>query len=113
LAVPKPSKEEGGQTDVQVCLDACVLNNVIVNKPDSHMPTLREVIDNLGAFNYISIIDTANCYHQFPLKKEDREKTAFMWQGKQHMFNVVPFGLKTMTGHLQRIMEKTFKEDGL
>jgi hypothetical protein len=47
------------------------------------------------------------------LKKEDREKTAFMWQGKQHMFNVVPFGLKTMTGHLQRIMEKTFKEDGL
>ncbi len=40
------------------------------------------------------------------------EKTSFTWNGKQWMFTGVPFGLKIMTGHMQRIMEKLLGKHG-
>jgi len=113
LAAPKPPKEEGGEMDVRVCLDARALNNIITDVPDSHMPSLREVIDHLGEFKYISVLDLANSFHQFKLRKQDQVKTAFTWGGKQYMFQVVPFGLKIMTGHMQRVMEKLLKSENV
>ena len=52
-------------------------------------------------------MDLADSYHQFGIRKEDQEKTAFTW-GKfgQLMFTGVPFGLKMMTGHMQALMEQ-------
>ena len=75
--------------------------------PDSSLPTLREVQDALGRFKYITVLDLADSYHQFGIKKEDQVKTAFTW-GKhgQLMFKGVPFGLKIMTGHMQKHMER-------
>ena len=35
----------------------------------------------------------------------NQPKTTFTCDGKRSMFCVVPFGLKSMTGHMQRIME--------
>jgi hypothetical protein len=88
-------------------LDARKLNERILKFPDSNLPTLREVQDNLGEFEWISVIDLENSYHQWALKEEDQQKTAFTW-GKfgQLMFKGVPFGLKIMTGHVQRQMEQ-------
>jgi hypothetical protein len=113
LAVPKQPKVEGAPMNVRVCLDARGLNDVILDMPDSQMPSLREVVDSLGRFEYITVLDAANCYHQFRLRKEDQPKTAFTWNGRQYMFQVVPFGLKIMTGHLQRIMENLLECEGV
>jgi hypothetical protein len=74
------------------------------------MPVVRDVMNQLGKFEWISVIDLADSYHQFRLKKEDQPKTAFTLDGKQYMFTVVPFGLKIMTGHMQRIMEQLLEE---
>jgi len=106
LAAKKPSKEPGVPDDIRLCLDARYLNERIVEVPDSLLPLLREVIDKLGQFEWITVIDLADSYHQFKLRPEDCIKTAFTLDGKQYMFVVVPFGLKVMTGHMQRIMER-------
>ena len=77
------------------------------NKPDSNLPGIREVIDRLGpGIQWITTLGLADNYHQFRLKEEDRVKTAFICGGQQWMFNVAPFGLKILMGHVQRLMEK-------
>src|SRR5437868_3669377 len=58
------------------------------------IPGLREVIDRLGNFQWVTILDLANSYQQFEVVEEDREKTAFTWDGIQWMFCRVPYGLK-------------------
>jgi hypothetical protein len=113
LAAAKPAKEKGEQDDIQVCLDARFLNNIIQEVPDSKMPSLRDVLDKLGNFVWITTIDLADSYHQFRLQEEDQQKTAFTVDGKQYMFTVVPFGLKIMTGHMQRVMETLLGELGI
>ena len=70
-------------------------------------------MDQLGDFEWITLLDLADSYHQFKLKEEDQIKTAFTINGKQWMFRVVPFGLKIMTGHMQRIMERLLKDLGV
>ena len=105
VAANKPAKEKGEKDDIRLCLDARFLNEKIQEMPDSNLPLLRDVIDQLGGFNWITLIDLADSYHQFKLRDEDQPKTAFTIDGKQWMFRVVPFGLKVMTGHMQRIME--------
>ena len=105
LAAKKPSKD-GGPDDIRVCLDARKLNDVITNIPDSNLPGIREVIDRIGEFEWITILDLADSYQQHKIRPEDREKTAFMINGVQKMFVTVPYGLKIMTGHMQTLMEK-------
>jgi hypothetical protein len=105
LAVRKPSKD-GSPDGVRVCLDARPLNNKIVNVPDSHLPGIRELQDKLGDFEWITVLDLMDSYHQFGLRQENQQKTTFTWNGQQWMFAGVPFGLKIMTDHMQRLMEK-------
>ena len=80
---------------------------------DSNLPSLREVQDSLGQFEWITVLDLADSYQQFAIKEEDQVKTAFTW-GKfgQFMFTGVPFGIKTMTGHMQRLMEQLLGPTG-
>jgi hypothetical protein len=89
-----------------------VVNELIISVIDSNLPGCREILDALGAFEWISKVDIADCYHQFELAPEDRVKTAFTWNGVQWMFTVVPFGLKIMTGHVQRLLERLFGTTG-
>ena len=113
LCADKPAKEIGDKDDVRVCLDTRPLNEKITEVPDSSMPLLRDVLDRLGEFKWISVIDLADSYHQFPLKLEDQQKTCFTFEGKRRMFTVVPFGLKIMTGHMQKFMEMLLGDLGV
>jgi hypothetical protein len=63
------------------------------------------MIQNLGKFKWISIIDLQNSYQQFAIAAEDQHKVSFTWGGKQWMFITMPYGVKIMTGIEQRVME--------
>ena len=76
LGAKKPDKQ-GGPDGVRTCLDAQKMNDAIVDIPDSSLPTFREVQDALRRFKYITILDLADSYHQFGIKKEDQVKTVF------------------------------------
>jgi len=114
LAAKKPSKEVGVPDGIWTCGDFWRVNKRITKMPDSNLPTLREVHDSLERFRWISVIDLAESYHQFPIREEDQQKTAFTWgRFGQLMFTGVPFGLKIMTGHMQKLMEKLLMPLGI
>ena len=54
----------------------------------------------------MTTLDLADNYHQFRLEENSKQKTAFTSGGHQWMFNVAPFGLRILTEHVQRLMEK-------
>jgi hypothetical protein len=82
VAADKPSSDDG-PPGVRVCLDARLINNILLTEIDNNLPGCRELLDALGNFEWITKIDLADCYHQFELKESDRVKTAFTWDGVQ------------------------------
>ncbi len=109
LAAKKSAKEVGEVDDIRVCIDSRALNERLVDDPDSRLPLVREVIDHLGPFQWITTLDLADSYHQFAIAEEDRPKLAFTWNGEQLMWRVAPFGVKTMPAHMQHQMEELLK----
>ena len=105
LPVPKPNKD-GGSSSVRTCLDLRRFNDELLNVPDCNLPNIREIQDSIGNFEYITVIDLADSYNQFAIRPEDQQKTAFTHEGVHWMFTAVPFGIKSMSGHMQRILEQ-------
>ena len=105
LPVPKPNKD-GGSSSVRTCLDLRRINDQLLNIPDCNLPNIREIQDSIGNFEYITVIDLADSYNQFAIRSEDQQKTAFTYDGVHWMFTAVPFGIKSMSGHMQRIIEE-------
>lgn len=112
LAVPKFDKQ-GRPNGVRVCLDARPLNKLIRTSPDNSMPSIPEILQLLNGFDWISLFDLSESYLQFALKYSDQLKTSFTWKGVQYMFTGVPFGLRSMSAHLQNVMERLLKKKNL
>jgi hypothetical protein len=53
------------------------LNSITV-KDSYPLPRIDETLDALGGAKFLSVVDAARGYFQVPLKKSDREKTAFV-----------------------------------
>jgi hypothetical protein len=73
---------------------------------DSNLSLFRNIIDKMGKFNWISVINLADSYHQFSIKSKDQHKLTFTIDSKRSIFVVAPFEIKVMTGILQKTIEK-------
>jgi hypothetical protein len=58
------------------------------------LPSITEILDQLGKAPYFTTLDLASGYHQIPLRKEDREKTAFSANLDHYQFLRLLFGFK-------------------
>ena len=76
-SVRKPGKD-GSPDSVRVCLDVRPLNKLIRTTPDNHLPGIRDLLDKIGPFEWITVLDLAEGYLQFPLREQDRCKTALL-----------------------------------
>jgi hypothetical protein len=106
LAAPKLAKEKEQSDDIRLCIDAIFLNDKIIDVVNINLSLFRIIINKMGKFNWISVIDLADSYHQFSIKLEDQHELTFTIDGKRSMFVVAPFGVKVMTGILQKIIER-------
>jgi hypothetical protein len=62
-------------------------------------------IDALGGAAVLSVVDAARGYFQVPLKKGDREKTAFVANNKLYQFLVMTLGLSNAPSTYSRLMD--------
>ena len=69
------------------------------------MPSIDGALTRLHGAKIFSIMDLESGYWQIPMKKEDREKTAFATTDGAYRFLVMPFGLCTAQSTFQRTMD--------
>jgi hypothetical protein len=100
----------GNYTDRRMCGDYRPINRQ--TKFDKYvMPTLEEIFDVVGHARVFSTLDIRARYHQLPIRKEDKAKTAF-WGVNSHgkdclyQWKFLPFGLKNVPAEFQHVMDR-------
>lgn len=108
-----PKKKLDGTIDPdkrRVCLDPRYINAKL---PDDNftIPLVADIFEKIKGCKIFSTLDLKSAFHRCPIVQKDKEKTAFTWNFVQWMFNVAPFGIKTMSSKFQRVMSLVI--DGL
>ncbi|AMD22347.1 HGR008Cp [Eremothecium sinecaudum] len=85
------------------------LNKITVRDPFP-LPRIDDLLACIGEAKVFSTLDLHGGYHQIPMKKEDREKTAFITSQGKFEYVVMPFGLVNATSTLARYMTELFIE---
>ncbi len=100
----------GNYTDRRMCGDYHPINRQ--TKSDKYaMPTPEEIFDVVGHVRVFSTLDLRAGYHQLPIRKKDKAKTAF-WGVNSHgkdclyQWKFLPFGLKNAPVKFQRVMDR-------
>jgi hypothetical protein len=77
---------------IRWCVDFSGLNQRSIL--DSHpLPNIEDNLSRLSRSCFYSTLDGAGTYHVVPIKKQDREKTAFRTPWGSYQFRRMPFGL--------------------
>lgn len=94
--------------DLRLCLDSRKVNSV--SKSDAYpLPYVNYILDNLRDAKYLTSLDLSAAYHQIPLSKDSKEKTAFTVPGKGLFhYNRMCFGLVGASATMQRLMDNLF-----
>lgn len=102
-----PVKKTDGTT--RITNDFKALN--AVSKKDAYpMPRIDEIYENLSQATVFSKLDLLKGYYQIRLHPDDREKTAFRFEGKLYQFKRVPMGLHSAPQTFQRLMNQVLSD---
>lgn len=103
----RPVEKPNG--DIRLAINYRRLNQL--TRTDAYpMPRMDEALLKLKGAKVLSKIDLRKGYYQIEMAHEDREKTAFSFDGQLYHFTRMPFGLATAPHTFIRLMHQIFHQ---
>ena len=78
--------------------------NSVTKKDQFPLPRIDDMLERMKGAKFMTKLDLKNAFFQILLKAEDREKTAFAFDGALYQFRALPQGLVHSPANLCRIM---------
>ena len=72
------------------------------------LPNIPELIGKFKGKQFITSLDMKGGYWHIPIKKEHRERTAFVFDGNLYEWNYLPFDPTNSPAFFQKTMNKIF-----
>jgi hypothetical protein len=108
VIIPK-RPDSTGKRKWRICVDFRKLNEVSVG--DSFpLPNIQDILDKIGKARYFTALDCYSGFHQIPIRREDRSKTAFSTPTGHFEYLRMPFGLKAAPATFQRMMNCVLRD---
>ena len=84
--------------------------NAITKRLAYSLPSIQYLMGKFKGKSWISTIDIKSGYWHIPIRKADRCKTAFIFNGQVYEWNVMPFGPTNAPPHFQKVMDGIFAD---
>jgi hypothetical protein len=112
-AFPVVMARRPGSDKLRLCIDFVLQNQQTVPLPFT-IPAAKEQLDKLAGKQYFCSLDCSSFFHQFEIREEDRDLTAFVvpW-GQKFRWARVPFGLRNSPAHTQKEFQQLLASNGL
>ncbi len=94
--------------DVRIVFDYRKLNQ-ITQKIYYEIPNINSIFDKFKGKNYITSLDLKGGYWHIPVRKSDRHKLGFRFNGETYRWKVLPFGPTNAPMFFQRVMQSVFE----
>ena len=107
VMLAKKKKADGSFT-YRFCVDLKQINN-ITTKDSYSLPRISETVDALSGAKYFTTLDIDRAFWQVGVAEDDKNKTAFVMDGKLFEFNVMPFGSMNASSTFQRLMDRVLR----
>ena len=88
-----------------MCVDYTHLNKACPR--DAYpLPNIDRLVDGAAGNKVLSFLNAYSGYNEIPMAASDMNKTAFIIDGANYFYKVMPFGLKNAGATYQRLMDK-------
>ena len=88
----------------RLCVDYRAVNEATY-KDSYPLPHIDTCLGSMNGAVWFSTLDLRSGYHAIPIKRADRDKTAFITRRGCFRYKVLPFGLTTAPSVFQRLMD--------
>lgn len=77
------------------------------------LPNIEGLVRAVSKFDVFSTFDLQSAYHQFPIRDDEKQFTAFEADGNLYQFNRIPFGVTNGVACFQRVLDTIIRQENL